>query len=123
MASESELARQVMQELGDLAAGTDPSAEDGTDILARYQQLLVMLVDEDYADWPAGTSTSEDVIPAAAMPGLVQIVAYECAPMFGHSKAALVDNMGRSWKELGQIALRRYMRKKPTYERVMAEYF
>lgn len=123
MASETQLATQVMRELGLVASEEAPTAAESADILARYYQQLLMLTDEDYADWTQGPNTSADVIPNAAMPGTVQIVAYECAPMFGVAKSGLVDRDGKSWRELGEIALRRYMRKKPSYEPVMAEYF
>lgn len=123
MATENDLAKQVMQELGVLAAGTDPSAEDGTDVLTRYHQRLLMLTDEDCADWMAGSAPTDDVIPDAAMPGLIQCIAYECAAMFEVPKTRLVDEKGMSWKDQGEAALRRYMRKKPSYERVVAEYF
>lgn len=123
MASETELVAQVMNELGLLASEQAPTAAEASDILTRYYQQLLMLADEDYADWVQGNNVSDDVIPAAAMPGTVQIIAYECAPMFGVAKSALVDGAGRTWRELGEIALRRYMRKKPSYEPVMADYF
>lgn len=123
MATENDLAKQVMLELGVLAAGTNPSAEDATDILTRYHQRLLMLADEDYADWMAADAPSDDVIPDAAMPGLIQCIAYECAAMFDVSKSRLVDEKGMSWKAQGESALRRYMRKKPSYEPVVTEYF
>lgn len=123
MASETELVAQVMNELGLLASEQAPTAAEASDILQRYYQQLAMLADEDYADWAQGANVSADVIPAAAMPGTVQIIAYECAPMFGIAKSSLVDRQGRTWRELGEIALRRYMRKKPSYEPVWANYF
>jgi len=123
MATETELVSQVMSELGLLAAEQAPTAAEAQDILTRYYQQLLMLTDEDYADWTQGPNVSTDVIPDAAMPGIVQVTAYECAPMFGLSKASLVDVQGRTWRELGEIALRRYMRKKPSYEPVIAVYF
>lgn len=123
MASENDLATQVMRELGLLPSGETPTAEEGADVIARYQQRLLMLTDEDYADWTAGTTTTDDVIPDAAMPGLVQCIAYEVAPMFGVERRTLVDEKGMSWKAQGEVALRRFMRKKPSYERVVTEYF
>lgn len=123
MATEIELTAQVMQELGVLPSGETPTAEEGADIVTRYHQRLLMLADEDYADWTAGATTSADVIPDAAMPGLVQCIAYDVAPMFGVEKKTLVDDQGMSWKTQGEAALRRYMRKKPSYERVYTEYF
>lgn len=123
MATENDLVSQVMSELGLLASEQAPTAAEASDILTRYYQRLLMLTDEDYADWMAGATTVDDVIPDAAMPGLVQCIAYECAAMFGVERKSLVDDQGKSWKTLGEIALRRYMRKKPTGERVMAEYF
>jgi hypothetical protein len=123
MASETELATQVMRELGLLASEEAPTAAEAADILTRYYQQLLMLTDEDYADWTQGPNVAADVIPDAAMPGTVQIIAYECAPMFGIGKSQLVDRQGRTWRQLGEIALRRYMRKKPSYEPVMADYF
>lgn len=123
MASETELATQVMRELGLVASEEVPTAAEASDILTRYYQQLLMLADEDYADWVQGPNVAADSIPAAAMPGTVQIIAYECAPMFGVAKSQLVDAQGRTWRELGEIALRRYMRKKPSYEPVIADYF
>lgn len=123
MASETELATQVMSELGLLASEQAPTAAEAADILARYYQVLLMLTDEDYADWTRGPNVSADVIPDAAMPGTIQVIAYECAPMFGVPKSSLVDRTGKTWRELGEIALRRYMRKKPSYEPVVADYF
>lgn len=123
MATETDLATQVMRELAVLPSGETPSDEEKDDILTRYYQRLAMLADENCADWPQGSTTSDDVIPAAAMPGLVQVIAYECANMFGVDKKTLVDVNGRTWEDLGLIALRRYMRNKPSYEPVRAEYF
>lgn len=123
MATENDLATQVMRELGVLPSGETPSDEEASDVLTRYYQRLVMLKDEDYANWDQGASTTAEVIPAAAMPGLTMIVAYMCAPMFGVDKTTLVDSAGTNWDDLGLIALRRYMRSKPTYEPTVAEYF
>lgn len=123
MASEADLATQAMQELAVLPSGQVPSDEEAADVITRYHQRLVMLADENYADWPEGSTTSEDVIPAAAMPGLVQIVAYECANMFGVEKRTLTDATGTTWDDLGLIALRRYMRNKPSYEPVRTDFF
>lgn len=117
MATETDLAKAVMLELSVLPAGTDPSAEEGQDITTRYVQRLEMLLDEDYADWSANS------IPTAAMPGLVRVIAYECGPMFGVARTSMHDSDGRSWEENGLMMLRRYMRKKPTYETVKADYF
>lgn len=125
MATETDLAIQVMRELTVLPSGETPSDEERDDVLTRYYQRRVMLEDEDYADWPQGSNITDDVIPAAAMPGLVKVMAYECAPMFGGAELqrTLVDQTGKTWDDLGLIALRRYMRNKPSYEPVRAEYF
>lgn len=123
MATENDLARQSMQELGVLPSGETPTDEEASDVLTRYYQKLVMLKDENYADWDQGADATADVIPTAAMPGIIKIVAYECAAMFGIEKTSLVDSNGTNWDDLGLIALRRYMRNKPSYEPTIAEYF
>ncbi len=116
MATETDLALAVMQELAVIPNGSLPTAQDYADIKLRYERRLVMLQDEDFADWDANN------IPDAAMPGLTRLMAYEVAPLFSVPRAQLMES-GMSWEEKGMMMLRRYMRKKPTYEAVMADYF
>lgn len=123
MATETDLATQVMQELLLIDANETPSAEDAAVIIARYHQRLLMLTDEDYSDWMAGSSTADDVIPDAAMPGLIRVMAFEVAPMFGKGRERLIEANGDTWEMRGLAMLRRVMRKKPSYEPVRADYF
>lgn len=117
MATINDLAKQVMIELGRLSSGEDPSAEELADIRTRYEQRLVMLADDNYADWDASD------IPAVAMPGLVRVIAYEVAPMFGVARQTLVEANGDTWEDRGLAMLRRYMRQKPSYEPTPMDYF
>jgi hypothetical protein len=123
MATEEDLASQVLAELHLLDANDTPSAEDQLAIITRYHQRLLQLADDDYADWMAAASTSDDGIPDVAMPGLIRVMAWECAAMFQISKIRLVDPDGLTWENKGLALLRRYMRKKPSYEPVRADYF
>ena len=117
MATVTDLVTRVMIELGKLASGETPSAEELTDVTARYEDRFEMLTDDNYADWDVET------IPSAAMPGLIRVVAYECAPMFGVNRKTLVEANGDTWEDRGLAMLRRYMRMKPSYESTPADYF
>lgn len=117
MATETDLVTQVMQELGINGATDTPSAEDTDLIKTRYEQRLISLVDDNYADWDA------DSIPDQAMPGLVRVIAYEVGPSFGAERSTLMEGPGESWEDRGLAMLRRYMRKKASYEATPADYF
>lgn len=117
MATSTDLGTQVLQELGIIGAVDTVSAEDAALISTRYQQRLVGLVDDNYADWDA------DSIPDQAMPGLVRVIAYEVGPAFGAERATLMEKSGETWEDRGLAMLRRYMRKKASYEATPADYF
>jgi len=117
MATQQDLIKQAMQDLGVLGNNEDPSAEDFATAGDRYTQRLEMLVDDNYADWDA------DSIPDAAMPGIRRVIAYEIAPMFGVLKSDLVEPDGKTLEEKGLSLLRRYMRKKASYEETFVDWF
>lgn len=117
MPTKLELSRQAMLEIGVTAPDENLSAQDFADVGARYEQRLVMLQEDNYADFEA------DDIPDAAMPGLIRIVAYEIAPMFGVNRKTLVEANGDTWEDRGLAMLRRYMRQKPDYEATRVDYF
>ena len=110
MATEQDLAADVLRELGILDATEEPSAEDKQLVVARYRQRLGRLVDENYADWSA------NAIPDDAMTGLRLVIAYDCARPFGIAPDPAIEDEGLT-------ALARYMRKKATYEPVRPDYF
>ena len=60
MATQQDLATQVMEELALTPAGQPASAIDYASIVQRYGQKLLYLLDEDYADW------DQNAIPDAA---------------------------------------------------------
>lgn len=108
--TEHDLAVEVLVELNVTEGEEEPSAADEQLVIERYQERLITLVDEDYADW------SSNVIPDAAMPGLRLVVAYECARAFGRVPDASLEDEGLT-------KLARLMRKKATYEPVRPDYF
>lgn len=117
MATQTDMATQVLQDLFVLDGTETADASDAATVVTKYTQRLVMLAEDNYADWDA------DSIPDAAMPGLVRVIAYECAPVFGKDRNKLVEPNGDTWEDRGLAMLRRYMRQKATYEPVPALYF
>lgn len=123
MATQQDLATQVMGELQLLPAGQVASAADYDTISTRYLQKMLYLQDEDYADWDTSASSSTELIPDAAMPGLIRVMAWEIAPQYNVPRSSLVDPKGQTYEDVGLSLLRRYMRMKPSYESIRAEYF
>lgn len=110
MATEHDMAVEVLRELGVIDGAEEPSAEDEQFVITRYRQRLPRLLDENYADWTAAN------IPDDAMPGLRLVIAFDCARPFGRTADEMEENRGLT-------ALARMMRKKATYEPVRPDYF
>lgn len=110
MATEHDMAVEVLRELGVIDGIEEPSTEDEQFVIGRYRQRLQQLVDDDYADWAAAN------IPDVAMPGLRLVVAYDCARSFGRVADTSIEAEGLT-------KLSRLMRKKATYEPVRPDYF
>lgn len=110
MATQTDLATEVLQELFVLDGGETASASDAALVIKKYTQLHPTLISEGHADWDL------EVIPDAAMIGLTKRVAYECQIRFG--KVYPLEK-----KLEGTADLREYLRLHPTYEPVRATYF
>lgn len=77
--STSDFAKAVLQEIGVVPSGSDPSAEDTADVLARY-----------YREWGALNkrgilSNPVDVFPAEIVQPLIRYIGIVCMPLFGIS--------------------------------------
>lgn len=110
MATTTDLATEVLQELHVLDGEETASASDAAKVKTKYAQKLPTLITEGYADW------EEAFIPAGAMIGLVKVMAYECRKAFG-------KQYEREMYIEGLADLREYLRLHPTYEPVIATYF
>lgn len=75
--TESELAADVLRDLGVIAAEADPSALDSQWVIRRYRNILDELTDDGIAYWSA------DAIPLNVYEGLIDILALTVGPSFG----------------------------------------
>lgn len=75
--TKADLARKVLQALGEIDATQDPAPEDATYVQSVYSDLLVELRDREIATW------DENAIPARVFRPLVKLVASECADTYG----------------------------------------
>ena len=87
----TDMAIAVLQELGVLAAGEAPSAEDDALVKARYERWRVLAAKRFLVDWDAS-----DAVPAGAEDAVTLIVAYNCAPAFGLPKDRAMHDEGRT---------------------------
>lgn len=110
MATTTDLATEVLQELYVLDGTDTASAADAAKVIAKYTQKLPTLITEGYADWDTA------VIPDAALIGLTKVMAYECRKVFG-------KQYEREMYQEGLSDLREYLRLHPTYEPVRTIYF
>lgn len=104
----------VGEELG-IISGTMPlTPEDADKIARRNTSVRAWLIEEGLCYWPAET------IPDAASLALAQIIASQCAELFGRGPRSEDPYMHG---DAGLAALERHCSKRSSKEAVTAEYF
>lgn len=73
----ADFAKAVLQEIGITASGDDPSAEDQSDVLKRWDRAWAYLNKLEKISSPA------DVFPAEIVQPLIEYVGVLCKPLFG----------------------------------------
>lgn len=73
----ADFAKAVLQEIGIVPSGSDPSAEDSADVLARYDREWGQLNRRGIVSFPV------DVFPAEVVQPLVRYMGIVCMPLFG----------------------------------------
>lgn len=72
-----ELAVNILRHLAIVDAQETPAAIDTQYVIARYEDCLAELADNDLSYWPS------DQIPVVIFEPLTQLVALSCGPAFG----------------------------------------
>lgn len=92
------LAENVLRALGLLDALDSPSAEDSSYVVARYNDILAEMSEDNLAYWPA------DVIPLVVFEPLTLLVALSVSPAYG--KPMTIENL-----EQARMAVKRRIRR------------
>lgn len=82
----ADFAKAVLQEIGVVPSGADPSAEDSADVLARWDREWGQLNRRGIIAFPA------NVFPAEVITPLVRYIGIVCMPLFGISTTAQALN-------------------------------
>lgn len=112
MATQSDLVTRVLRRLHVLEAGEVPSSEDD----AAVDDIITDLYAELEENGLAYFELSD--IPAAVMPGLIRMVASDCAPEFN-----VESQMTMAWRAQGERMIRRVVASAPNHTPARHNYF
>lgn len=73
----ADFAKAVLQEIGVVPSGADPSSEDAADVLARWDREWGQLNRRGIVSFPP------DVFPAEVVQPLIRYIGVVCMPLFG----------------------------------------
>ena len=104
----------VAEELGIISGNEALSADDADKISRRRVAVRAWLIEEGLVYWPSNT------IPDAASLPYAQVVAGQCAEMYGRGPSSPSPYPGGP---LGFAALERHVSQRSAKEPVIAEYF
>ena len=90
MASKNDLALAVLEDLGVVAAGENPTNADAQLVIRRYNALHEMLVEKELAYWESASHT----IPQSVKGPLTVVLANQCAKAFGKPRDYAEETIG-----------------------------
>ncbi|MBT11839.1 MAG: hypothetical protein CMI02_07380 [Oceanospirillaceae bacterium] len=94
MASKNDLALAVLEDLGVVAAGENPTNADAQLVIRRYNALHEMLVEKELAYWESAASAASDTIPQSVKGPLTVVLANQCAKAFGKPRDYAEETIG-----------------------------
>jgi hypothetical protein len=114
MATRTELYRDVLENLGVVAAEDNADASDVQVVAGRYATVHAVFVKERLPIW----GLASDAIPEHAVMPLVDILSFRLARKFAQDPNAYRDDSRLAWRDLRRQLAGRYVS-----QRIRAEYF